>query len=160
MAARAGIDNISLCASLQSQSTGAPAPRRESASRGRCLREALHRIQNTLLTVEEGRPAAAALELGRALVQRRAAARTCVHALVVVLVVLAGACRLGALLAQDAELVGRRSAASAIRMIGRHRLGRTCWGVRTARHSLSDLVALESDMDTALVCKSRVRRVR
>ena len=55
-------------------------------------------------TVEEGRPAAAALELGDTLVERRAAAGAGVHALLVVLVVLPGSRGLGALLAEDAEL--------------------------------------------------------
>lgn len=55
-------------------------------------------------TVEERRPAAPAVELGRALVQRRAAAGAGVHAVGLVLVVLARAGGLGALLAEDTEL--------------------------------------------------------
>ena len=55
-------------------------------------------------TIEECRPSAAALELGRTLVERCAAAGAGVHALFVMLVVLAGPRGLRALLAEDAEL--------------------------------------------------------
>jgi hypothetical protein len=55
--------------------------------------------------VEEGRPATAALELVHGAVQRRAAPRAPVHPVVERLVVLACEWRLGALLAQDLELL-------------------------------------------------------
>lgn len=60
-----------------------------------------------VLTVEERRPSAAALELCGALVQRGAAACTFVDTFLVVLVVLSGAGRLCAFLAKDAELCNR-----------------------------------------------------
>ena len=65
-------------------------------------------VHSTRNSIEERGPAAAAVELGRALVERRAAARARVHARLVVLVVLARPRALGALLAEDAELPAGR----------------------------------------------------
>lgn len=61
--------------------------------------------------IKESRPATARVELGRRSVQGCLAARTRVHALVRVLVVLARVGSLGALLAQDTELLGAEHSA-------------------------------------------------
>ena len=58
--------------------------------------------------LEEGRPAAAAGKLGGAAVQRGRATRALVHTRIGLLVVLTRARALGALVAQDAELLWRQ----------------------------------------------------
>lgn len=67
--------------------------------------------------LKEGRPAAAAVELGRAAIDRRAARSAPIDALLRMVVVLTGARGVGALLAQHAELLGREDCAPFLRRL-------------------------------------------
>ena len=69
-----------------------------------CVQLSRREGRKSRLTIEEGRPAAPAVKLGGALVERRAAPCAGVDALPFEVLVLAGTGRLGALFSQDAEL--------------------------------------------------------